>query len=87
VVQVNQLDKAGIEDRLDAIAEHRLLFLVIIGLPEVVLVLTDEVARLWEGWHPLASSASRLCLVAQGSTRRRLVARGSGFHPEGVTRQ
>ncbi len=54
VVQLHQLDEAGIEDRLDAIAEHRLLLLVIVVAPEVVLAPTDEVARLREGRHPLA---------------------------------
>jgi hypothetical protein len=54
MVQLHQLDEAGVEDRLDAIAEHRLLLLVIAGAPEVVLAPTDEVARLREGRHPLA---------------------------------
>jgi hypothetical protein len=55
VVQIHQLDEAGGEDRLDAIAEHRLLLLlVIVGAPEVVLAPTDEVARLRESGHPPA---------------------------------
>jgi hypothetical protein len=54
VVQLHQLDEAGVEDRLDAIAEHRLLLLVIVGAPEVVLATTDEVARLREGRCPFA---------------------------------
>src|ERR1700722_9084712 len=54
VVQLYQLGEAGVEDRLDAIAEHRLLLLVVMDAPEVVLASPDEVARLREGWRPLA---------------------------------
>jgi hypothetical protein len=51
VIQRHPLDEAGVEDRLDTIAELRLLLRVLAGLPEVVLVPTDELPRLWEGRH------------------------------------
>ena len=60
VVHLHQLDEPSSEDRLDAVAEHRLLFLVLIGAPEVVLAPAEEVAGLRERRHPFAALEHRV---------------------------
>ena len=54
VVQLDQLGQARLEDRLDAVAEDRLLLLVALGAPVLELALADQVTGLGEGRDPLA---------------------------------